>query len=224
MNNSFTSPNNSISTSIGDSITAPISNIFSGDSTATNTGSDSGSGSGWGWSTWIVIILILAFLGFNIFIYLAKGTQVFANLSAKVASILGTGTAEVTKQVVNTAATGTKAAADVTAGTVNSTINYAENVASQIKQANNSQQQQLNNSLNQANKSYNGEDEEQQGYRADESSSSIQSSKSSGKSGWCYIGEDRGFRSCIKVGENDQCMSGDIYPSQQICMYPELRA
>ena len=44
------------------------------------------------------------------------------------------------------------------------------------------------------------------------------------KSGYCYIGEDRGFRSCIKVGENDQCMSGDIFPTMDICINPNLRA
>jgi hypothetical protein len=45
----------------------------------------------------------------------------------------------------------------------------------------------------------------------------------SGKSGYCYIGEDRGFRSCIRVGENDTCMSGDIFPTQAICINPSLR-
>ena len=44
------------------------------------------------------------------------------------------------------------------------------------------------------------------------------------KSGFCYIGEDRGFRSCIQVGENDQCMSGDIFPTMDICINPNLRA
>jgi hypothetical protein len=170
--------------------------------------------------------LILAFLGFNIFIYLAKGTQVFAQLSAYLAGILGTGAAEATKQVTNVASTGTKAAADIVAGTVNTTVNVAQETASNIKNANYTQQQQLNMSLNQANKAQQqpgGEDEGEPGYKADESGSSIQSSKSAGKAGWCYIGEDRGFRSCIQVGENDQCMSGDIFPSQEICMYPELR-
>jgi hypothetical protein len=61
-------------------------------------------------------------------------------------------------------------------------------------------------------------------FAADDASSSIQASKSAGKSGWCYIGEDRGFRSCIQVGENDACMSGDIFPSQDICVNPSLRA
>ncbi len=45
-----------------------------------------------------------------------------------------------------------------------------------------------------------------------------------GKSGYCYIGEDRGFRSCIQVKDSDMCMSGDIFPSQDICVNPSLRA
>ena len=60
-------------------------------------------------------------------------------------------------------------------------------------------------------------------YTADDSMSNIQQSKSSSKSGWCFIGEDRGFRSCIKVNENEKCMSGDIFPSQEICINPNLR-
>ena len=58
---------------------------------------------------------------------------------------------------------------------------------------------------------------------ADDSySSTIQSSNN--KSGWCYIGEERGYRTCLQVGENDTCMSGDIFPSRDICINPSLRA
>jgi hypothetical protein len=79
--------------------------------------------------------------------------------------------------------------------------------------------QQLNDALNNATPNYTPEP----GYSADDSYSSIQKSKSSSKSGWCYIGEDRGFRSCIDVGENDKCMSGDIFPTSEICVNPNLR-
>jgi len=44
-----------------------------------------------------------------------------------------------------------------------------------------------------------------------------------GKKGYCYIGRDRGYRSCISVGLNDYCMSGDIFPTQAICINPSLR-
>jgi len=91
-------------------------------------------------------------------------------------------------------------------------VNTQEQYNEQIEQ----QQNELNQTLNSA-------QVETQVYEADESSSSIQASKAGNKSGWCYIGEDRGFRSCIKVGEQDTCMSGDIFPSQDICVNPSLR-
>ena len=56
---------------------------------------------------------------------------------------------------------------------------------------------------------------------ADDSMSSVQ--KPASKSGFCYIGEDRGFRSCINVDEGDVCMSGDIFPTEAICINPNLR-
>ena len=43
------------------------------------------------------------------------------------------------------------------------------------------------------------------------------------KEGSCWIGKDRGFNSCIDVGRNDYCMSGDIYPTKDICINPTLR-
>jgi hypothetical protein len=57
----------------------------------------------------------------------------------------------------------------------------------------------------------------------DDAGSSTQASKAKSKAGFCYIGEDRGFRSCIKVGEGEKCMSGDIFPTQDLCINPRLR-
>ena len=56
----------------------------------------------------------------------------------------------------------------------------------------------------------------------DDATSSTQRNGSN-KSGYCYIGEDRGFRSCIYVKENETCMSGDIFPSSYLCVNPSLR-
>jgi hypothetical protein len=57
--------------------------------------------------------------------------------------------------------------------------------------------------------------------RPDDSRSSIQTT---GKSGWCYIGEDEGIRTCSEIGVNDVCMSGDVFPTQSVCVNPKLRA
>lgn len=51
----------------------------------------------------------------------------------------------------------------------------------------------------------------------------VQMAKPKSKSGFCYIGENTGIRSCIEVGEGDVCMSGDIFPTHEICINPNLR-
>lgn len=86
----------------------------------------------------------------------------------------------------------------------------------QINELEDMQQQNLQKALDDSKKLNSGP-------KPDDSLSRIQASSGSGKAGWCFIGEDRGFRTCSQIGENDQCMSGDIFPSQEICMNPNLR-
>lgn len=43
------------------------------------------------------------------------------------------------------------------------------------------------------------------------------------KEGWCFIGKDRGYRSCLPVGKRDMCLSENIYPTREICINPSLR-
>jgi len=59
-------------------------------------------------------------------------------------------------------------------------------------------------------------------YQANDSYSSVHTVKA--KAGWCFVGEERGFRNCVEVGENDKCLSGDIFPTSQVCINPSLRA
>ena len=198
-------------------------------------------------TTWIIIILILTFLGVNIFAYLAKGTQgvsdFFAPIITQISSIFGgvTGqvvgvSAEGSKAVVSTAAQGTQSAVGATADVVNAGLSTVQEVAQPSQQTQSSLKSQnvndqqvdimqantLNRALNSATsqkQQLNGED-----YQADDSLSSIQMSSTTGKAGWCFIGADQGIRTCAEIGVNDGCMSGDVFPSQEICMNPNLRA
>tara|TARA_B100000963_G_C22629765_1_gene674278 strand:- start:2086 stop:2880 length:795 start_codon:yes stop_codon:yes gene_type:complete len=43
-------------------------------------------------------------------------------------------------------------------------------------------------------------------------------------SGYCYIGKVNDTRHCTKVDARSKCMSGDIYPTMDICVNPNLRA
>ena len=42
--------------------------------------------------------------------------------------------------------------------------------------------------------------------------------------GYCYLGYDDGQRECVKIDKGSVCLSGKIFPSEDICMIPKLRA
>ena len=177
-------------------------------------------------TTWLIIILILAFLGFNIFVYLAKGTQDIASFFGPLTQKLFGTTASIAGQTVDVAAEGAKAVVGGTATTVNTGLSAVQdiipnNATSSIQSQPLQGQPNSRPSDNGLNKALNNSQEQNMDYQAVEASSSVHSA---GKSGWCFVGEDRGFRSCALVNEDDKCMSGDIFPSQELCINPNLRA
>jgi len=180
-----------------------------------------------------VIIVILLFLGVNIFSYLGDFFQNIKDTSAPIiGSILqnlGLVVTETTKDVTQITAEGAKLGVDVAAGTVESGIDViqgqldmdqsgSQNKTSTPTTNSNAKQGSLSASLTSAlaDAEYNSEP------LPDDATSSTQRSGPT-KSGYCYIGEDRGFRSCISVKDSDVCMSGQIFPSNEICVNPSLR-
>jgi hypothetical protein len=43
------------------------------------------------------------------------------------------------------------------------------------------------------------------------------------ENGFCYIGYDSGQRECTNVFDGDICMSGELFPTMDICINPHLR-
>ncbi len=181
-------------------------------------------------TTWLLIILILAFLGFNIFVYLAKGTETINSVFSPIINMFSGIFGDTVSQVVNVTAEGTKKIVNSTAGAIDTGLsevqqivpNKASSSVSSVPVTKNQPDLMSNNSLNKALNTSQSSQQINNEYQADEASSSIQSGPP--KSGWCYIGEDRGFRTCAEVGPNDKCISGDIFPSQDLCVNPNLRA
>lgn len=58
--------------------------------------------------------------------------------------------------------------------------------------------------------------------KSDSTTNPIQKPITSNKSGWCLIDEYEGQRNCISVGEEDKCMSDQVYPTQKMCLNPNL--
>jgi hypothetical protein len=168
-----------------------------------------------------LIVTLLALIGFNVFTYLDDITEwlseTFGGPFRTVARFLGYASADVARTTIDVSAQGTKSAVDIAAGAATSGIDVLQKTIDQKKQGQGqdpsdmSSNAGLNRALSHAKK---------QPPLPDDATSRTQRT---GKSGYCYIGEDRGFRSCIKVGENDTCMSGDIFPTHAICVNPRLR-
>jgi hypothetical protein len=176
------------------------------------------------WSTWniitiVMIVVILALLGLNIFSYLAKGTDVMGDFISKFSSHVP----ETVGKVIDTSITGTEVATDVAAGSVKD----AGDVLS--RELNLKRKDLWESRDNGIRKSIENRDmpginkfpqHEPESYKEGSVENNIQEKH---KPGYCYIGTDRGYRSCIKVNSKDDCESKKIFPSMNICINPSLR-
>ncbi len=180
------------------------------------------------WAFWIFVIILLAFLGFNIFNYLAKGTQDVGDyvfpIWGKILTMFGYKVEEAGQEIMYHSATGLEAVAQTEATEPESPSSTSvPNMSPEPTESapiDRTQDTALNQVTNYSKSQTSGED-----YVANDSYTPGEAlgGKNGPKAGWCYIGTDDGFRSCSKVGENDVCMSGDIFPTQDVCVNPSLR-
>lgn len=145
---------------------------------------------------------------------LSKGTEVAAGIAVSgvdtISTALQTG--------VNVAASTVKSSANVVEKAVSGdmTMNNVDNKNVYIQNKDKNKNQNAWSSFNENKINKNSQPV------PDDIGSRVQSNKTL-KSGYCYIGEDKGFRNCAKVTEADKCMSGDIFPTLDICVNPNLR-
>ena len=156
-----------------------------------------------------LIVLALAFLAYNVYLYYYEGTDILGKLFGM--SLVGTGKA--TQATVDIAAEGTKGTVNVAQEVTRDVTNKVEEVGEKIE----------NRADNRVGKAIEGPDNlnNEDNTKADLSTESeIQQPK---QSGYCYIGTDRTFRSCVKMNSGDTCASKQVFPTKDICINPELR-
>ena len=176
---------------------------------------------------------------------------IFQNIFGPILKFFGYSALETTKEIINTSSEGSKAGVDIAANTATDTIDAIQQTAMypvgtsgtstgvsipQGKMSSSSLPQNVN--VNQ-NLNQNMGQNMNQGLERDSLSRALDNAKqpnnvspddsrssiqTTGKSGWCYIGEEQGTRTCGEIGVNDTCMSGNVFPNQAICMNPNLRA
>jgi len=154
---------------------------------------------------YVFAFLIVGFILLNILASLGLLPNVLEDFFKPILLFFGHSVGETVKQTTEVTSKGAEAVVDLPVHAIGGAIDVLHEKVNPDKKA---------NALNRPEK----EDPE-----PDDASSRTQAYRGSGKSGYCYIGEDRGFRSCIEVQNDDECMSGDIFPTRDICINPSLR-
>ena len=165
----------------------------------------------------LVVLLLLSFLGINLLDILSNIIKIFVNLLGpifnNVLSFLGYTTGNVINVSADVIGDTSKAAIDIAEGTVQNVGNLLIKASKTNLDGNT--KTQLDNILSKSNVSTSVEH--------DIPENPIQNPISSSKNSWCYIGEYEKKRSCIAMNEHDKCMSGQVFPEQQMCLNPTLQ-
>ncbi len=229
---SSSSKSSSVSSWFPDEVKKTYTSSSSDSESSSSESSDSSSTSFMGYFVrFILVVVLLGFAGFNVFKEMGLITddvlefiRPFMEWST---GILGT----VSKQFVSTTSEGTRTGIDIVSGAAKTGVNVIDD-------------QVTGKGLDDASvvvPPSGGGNARQEAARAtaltmktgsqlnydipepDDSLSVTQKGKTSGKAGYCFVGEDRGHRSCVYVNESDTCMSGNIFPSKDKCINPNLR-
>jgi hypothetical protein len=165
------------------------------------------------------ILLILSFLGINIFTMLGTVVEtivaILGPFVAQVLSIFGYTTGSVINKTADVVGDVAKTGVDVAEGSLQSVGSILKDASR--KHVDPSAASQLDNVLNVAPNRMNEP-------APSSSESPIQKPITAGKTGWCLVGEYDGKRGCVEVGEQDKCMSGQIFASLNACANPGVFA
>lgn len=174
------------------------------------------------WTTVILIIVSLALLGFNVFRYLSDATEtsteIFRPLITRIYNFFGWAITDTAKATVDLAGEGTKLGVDVVTGTVDSAIDITQDFALDDEYRDDDDDE----IPEEVKKTVKRRQKKRSVVTSDDSQSIFQKNNTK-KSGWCYIGEDKGVRNCISVKEGDMCMSENIFPTRNMCTNPNIR-
>lgn len=165
----------------------------------------------------LVILLLLSLLGINVITMvgelLQSIVQIFTPLITQILSIFGYTAGTVINKTTDIVGDTVEVGVDIAQGTLYSVGDLLKN-ASQGNVDKNAQRQ-LDNSLNISTINKHSP-------QPDSSTNPIQKPITAAKTSWCLVGEYKGRRGCIEIGEHDKCLSGQVFPDQKICLNPTL--
>lgn len=169
--------------------------------------------------TILIFLLIFSFLGINILMIfgdvIQRIAQIFGPFVEKVLGTFGYTTGTVIDKTADAAVDISKSGIDI-AGDV------AHDIGDLFKRASEGKKDikvdlGLDKTLNKPSKKPEDNHEEP---APDTTTNPIQKPISSIKARWCLVGEYEGRRGCIEITDHDKCLSGQVFPTQQMCLNP----
>jgi len=168
----------------------------------------------------LLVLLILSILGTTIFIFIGNSLKNIADIIMSfiidLLSFFGYTTGTVINKTADVVGDSAKTGIDIAQGTVQDIGNIIKD-ASQ-GQVDDNAKKQLDNVLNITPMPINPPKQPE----PTPSESPIQKPISASKSSWCLVGEYNQKRGCIEIKDQDKCLSGQVFPTQQMCLNPTL--
>jgi hypothetical protein len=181
----------------------------------------------------LLFLLTLSFLGINFFDFVAnifdKIMEVLKPVLSQSVSIFNSSAGTLINTSADAIQDVTQATGDIAAGSLQSvgnllikssndinknmpTISGPLNISTSQTQ---SPSQHLDNAVNTSSPPKTEEP------KPNATTSPIQTT-SPNKGSWCLVGDFKDQRGCVEMREHDKCMSGQVYPSQSLCLNPNL--
>ena len=160
----------------------------------------------------LILLIVLLYLGINVFNIFGDSLQSIANITgptiSKILAAFGFSAGQVINVTADVASDTIKTGTDIAEGVVQNVGNLMID-ASEETDASNKLKSDIENSNRRTNEPV-----------IDNSEDTIQKSISSGKQNWCLVGEYQNRRGCVLVTDSDKCLSGQVFPNQQMCLNP----
>lgn len=211
---------------------------------------------------WFVIIILLALYGFNIFKYLAQGTDIITALISPFTYVIALLTGTTVKTIIQNISQGGQTLIAELSNFFGALINFfsqffsgslkvAEKTSVSaidqlqsniIKDKTNSAESKkskqvvkeevaeeaeettlLKNERKLAERNREVSSEVKDTINKKEKTDPVPLQTSTLEHGYCYIGKNNNLRNCAKVSSKNKCMSGDIFPTMDLCINPNLR-
>jgi hypothetical protein len=212
---------------------------------------------------WFVIIILLALYGFNIFKYLAQGTDIITALISPFTYVIALLTGTTVKTIIQNISQGgqtlitelsnffgalinffsqffsgslkvaektsVSAIDQLQSNIIKDKTNSAESKKSKqvVKEAEPESEAEettlLKNERKLAERNREVSSEVKDTINKKEKTDPVPLQTSTQEHGYCYIGKNNNVRNCAKVSSKNKCMSGDIFPTMDLCINPNLR-